>query len=65
MKVNWMFQKNEYACFTFTTDNDEIDIADGNIVEVNSKFVLIDYDNVFGPVTRMQIRRSQIHTVYP
>ena len=59
-----MLRQNEYACFTYTTDNGESDIADGNIVEVDSKSVVIDYDNVFGPATRMRIRRSQIHTIY-
>lgn len=59
-----MFRKNEYACFTFTTNDGEPDIADGNIVEVGPNSIVIDYDNVHGPATRMRIKLSQIHSIY-
>ena len=59
-----MLRKNEYACFTYTTDDGDPDIADGNIVEVDPESIVIDYDNVFGPATRMRISLNQIHTIY-
>lgn len=59
-----MFQKNGYACFTFTTDDGEVDIADGIIVETDDDSVIIDYNNVHGPATRMRIGLSQIGDVF-
>lgn len=59
-----MFRKNEYACFTFTTDNGEVDIADGIIVETENDSVVIDYNNVRGPATRMRIGLNQIGDIF-
>ena len=59
-----MFQKNEYSCFTYTNDNGEVDIADGIIVDVKNDSVVIDYNNVHGPATRMRIGLSQIGDIF-
>ena len=59
-----MFQKNDYACFTFTANNGEVDIADGIIVETDNDSLIIDYNNVHGPATRMRIVLNQINDVF-
>ena len=59
-----MFKKSEYAWFTYTTDNGEVDIADGTIVETDNDSVVIDYNNVHGPATRMRIGLNQIGDVF-
>ncbi len=59
-----MFQKNEYTCFTFTTDNGEVDIADGIIIETDNDSIVINYNNVRGPATRMRIGLNQISDIF-
>lgn len=53
-------QVNQYACFAYTTQTGDVDIADGNVVEVDNDSVVIDYNNVIGPATPMRIGLNSI-----
>ncbi|KKL82760.1 hypothetical protein LCGC14_1981510 [marine sediment metagenome] len=54
------FQTNDCALFAYTDCDGNLDLADCNVIEVDTESIVIDYLNVFGPPTRMTIPRSAI-----
>ena len=58
------FKKNDYACFSFTTNEDEVDIAEGNILEVDAESLVIAYNNVVGRATPTRVALNRIIDVF-
>ncbi len=54
------FETNKYAIFAYTLENGEMDLADGEILRVDSVSLDIDYVNAIGPPTRKTIPLSAI-----
>ncbi len=55
-----MLKLNNYACFAYALDGGDVDIADGNVLEIDSHNVTIAYENARGPVTPTRISLSSI-----
>ena len=53
------FRKGQYAAFAFETDCG-VDLAEGNILDVLSDAIVVAYNNVRGPVTKMTIPFTNI-----
>jgi len=54
------FETNKYTFFAYTDENGEIDLADGEVLRVDSVSLDIDYVNAIGPPTRKTIPLSAI-----
>ena len=53
------FRKGQYAAFAFETAGD-VDLAEGSILDVLNNAIVIAYNNVRGPSTKMTIPFNSI-----
>jgi hypothetical protein len=58
-----MFQRNEYACFAYEVDG-IMDIAEGNILDVDNDSIVIAYNNVRGPATPTRVLLNTIVDIF-
>ena len=58
-----MFRKNDYACFAFEL-NGVVDIAEGNVLEIDDHEVVIAYNNVAGAPTPTSISLKSIIDIF-
>jgi hypothetical protein len=59
-----VFRKNEYAAFTYEMDSGDVDLVEGNIVDVDSRYVTIADNNVRGSATIKRVSKKSVLDVF-